>query len=445
LAFFLCQLLKKSMFCFVLFCFVLLLFLTKFKNNFMKKILLILSLIPVFGMTQSSTLSVEEKHQIKAERSLKSAYQIANQSQINNLSKTLKQFLDSSVYYESDGANSHYTLYKNHFYYTPSGLNTSQYTWIYDFADDTIGKTINTFNQANQLISSISYSKLDENWEIGDWIFDTKKNFLYNMQGQLIQEIDSTFDETLQVFELYLDITLTYDANNRVTEILGNFGDPIVNPQKITFEYNSDGTVKREKIWFYNAITEVFTEKRIYDFEYTGTNSTKTKKQAEDFQTQTMQDDGSIIKYYDTEYTKDNLILPTGLIWIDIFQIMPEDLIGSYTNKLDSLHQFGDTLSTNYWGKNIFYYNQKDIVGTKDLNPTKIEIFPNPTNGEINVKNLPLNSNIEIFDIYGKMVVEHKAISSHKINLSGLSNGIYTLRIKENNTISISEKIILNK
>jgi hypothetical protein len=411
----------------------------------MKKTLLILAFIPVFGMSQNNNLTAQEKTEIKAERSLKATYQIATKVQNLTSDKVLKQVLDSSAYFESDGANSHYTLYKNHFYYTPSGLNTTQYTWVYDFADDTIGKTINTFNQANQLISSISYSKLDENWEIGDWRFDTKKDFIYNMQGQLIQEIDSTFDETLQLFELYLDITLIYDANNRVSEILGDFGDPIINAQKITFEYNTDGTVKREKVWFYNAITEVFTEKRIYDFEYSGGNSTKTKKQAEDFQTQTMQDDGSIIKYYDTDYTKDNLVLPTGLIWIDIFQIMPEDLIGSYTNKLDSLHEFGDTLSTNYWGKNIFYYNQKDIVGTKDLNSSKFEIFPNPTNGEINVINIPLNSTIEIFDIYGKMVIEHKVISSDMINLSGLSNGIYTLRIKENNKISISEKIILNK
>ncbi|MES2587760.1 MAG: T9SS type A sorting domain-containing protein [Bacteroidota bacterium] len=410
----------------------------------MKKILLILSLIPVLGMAQNSNLSVEEKQQIRAERTLKSAYQVAIQSQNHNYNKSLKQVLDSSVYEEFIDPG-HTTLYKHHYYYSPAGLNTSQYTWIYDFTNDTLGKTINTFNQANQLISSISYSKLDENLEIGDWHFDTKKDFSYNLEGLLIQEIDSTFNVALDEFELYIDLTFTYAGNIDLIYITGDFGNPSYNNQRLTFVY-VNGKIKREFLKFYDPINDIYNNQRIYDFEYVGNNSSKTKRQRFDTPNQIMVDDGSILKYYDLNFTKNDLILPTGLLWVDIFQIMPEDLIGSHTNKLDSLYEYGDTLSTNYWGKNIFYYNQKDIVGTKDLSSSKFEIFPNPTTGKINFKNLSQKVDFQVFDIYGKLVCEYKNLSSNSIDLSSLANGIYHLSIydKENNTLN-TEKILLNK
>ncbi len=395
-------------------------------------------------MAQNSNLSVEEKQQIRAERTLKSAYQVAIQSQNHNYNKSLKQVLDSSVYEEFIDPG-HTTLYKHHYYYSPAGLNTSQYTWIYDFTNDTLGKTINTFNQANQLISSISYSKLDENLEIGDWHFDTKKDFSYNLEGLLIQEIDSTFNVALDEFELYIDLTFTYAGNIDLIYITGDFGNPSYNNQRLTFVY-VNGKIKREFLKFYDPINDIYNNQRIYDFEYVGNNSSKTKRQRFDTPNQIMVDDGSILKYYDLNFTKNDLILPTGLLWVDIFQIMPEDLIGSHTNKLDSLYEYGDTLSTNYWGKNIFYYNQKDIVGTKDLSSSKFEIFPNPTTGKINFKNLSQKVDFQVFDIYGKLVCEYKNLSSNSIDLSSLANGIYHLSIydKENNTLN-TEKILLNK
>lgn len=71
-----------------------------------------------------------------------------------------------------------------------------------------------------------------------------------------------------------------------------------------------------------------------------------------------------------------------------------------------------------------------------------VKIFSNPTNGVINITNLPLKSKLIIFNIYGATVRELTSISrSQVIDISDLNSGIYVITNGDNKQ-TFAKKII---
>jgi hypothetical protein len=70
-----------------------------------------------------------------------------------------------------------------------------------------------------------------------------------------------------------------------------------------------------------------------------------------------------------------------------------------------------------------------DIVET--LHATSLQVYPNPTTGELQITNDELGiNNVEIFDIFGRKL-NHLITSSsnHLINISHLPSGVYIVKI----------------
>jgi len=75
-----------------------------------------------------------------------------------------------------------------------------------------------------------------------------------------------------------------------------------------------------------------------------------------------------------------------------------------------------------------------------------IQIFPNPTTGELQVTSYELQvTGVEIFDIYGRNLSSHTSyLSPHtSINISHLENGIYFVRVTTENGV-FTKKILKN-
>jgi len=76
----------------------------------------------------------------------------------------------------------------------------------------------------------------------------------------------------------------------------------------------------------------------------------------------------------------------------------------------------------------------EDGVGVLENEMGNISIYPNPTTGELTIKNGKLTiDEVNIFDIYGKNVLSNHLITSssnHLINISHLSAGIYFIKIR---------------
>jgi len=81
----------------------------------------------------------------------------------------------------------------------------------------------------------------------------------------------------------------------------------------------------------------------------------------------------------------------------------------------------------------------KDNLSISSFTVNDINIYPNPTSNFINVESNLDDLRYEIFDIKGKLIMK---TSNETINLSGLSNAIYFLKITDPNQQAVTKKII---
>jgi len=95
------------------------------------------------------------------------------------------------------------------------------------------------------------------------------------------------------------------------------------------------------------------------------------------------------------------------------------------------------------------YCQELAIIGTGIVNLNNggsINVYPNPTNGIINISAKEINANyqIEIIDISGKRVLKDKLNSSQKqVNIENLSNGLYYLHLsnkKESYSVGVIKR-----
>lgn len=103
-----------------------------------------------------------------------------------------------------------------------------------------------------------------------------------------------------------------------------------------------------------------------------------------------------------------------------------------------------------------FNYNPTGImrlIGDTPLSTSAIEnssfqfnVFPNPTNGILNIENIPDKSTLRIIDIFGRTILFQKSSSNtfNTLDVSTLIDGTYFLQIEHNGNVS-NKKIIVSK
>ncbi|MBC2844681.1 T9SS type A sorting domain-containing protein [Winogradskyella flava] len=83
-----------------------------------------------------------------------------------------------------------------------------------------------------------------------------------------------------------------------------------------------------------------------------------------------------------------------------------------------------------------------DALSINDVNKSETKIYPNPTMGEIEISNLPINSNLTIFNFSGAIIKEiHTTKSLEIIDVSDLESGIYFISNSDKNNYFV-KKII---
>ena len=90
--------------------------------------------------------------------------------------------------------------------------------------------------------------------------------------------------------------------------------------------------------------------------------------------------------------------------------------------------------------------NVSTCTGIDELVANNVTIYPNPNNGIINItlsSELSKNSTLEIYDAIGKLIVT-EALSGelNTLNISNLSNGIYSFRVLNNNNMVKFGKLV---
>ena len=85
-------------------------------------------------------------------------------------------------------------------------------------------------------------------------------------------------------------------------------------------------------------------------------------------------------------------------------------------------------------------------VGIKTIsNNDAISIFPNPTSGLLNINAVEVNSSVEVYNVIGEKVYTNSLVKgNNSIDLSGLSNGAYFVKLNSNGSIT-TKKVVLSK
>lgn len=157
-------------------------------------------------------------------------------------------------------------------------------------------------------------------------------------------------------------------------------------------------------------------------------------------------------------YTDYNIVVPETKSYLLEFRYATAmNNVADYSILVDSVEKLRDTLSsTGSWNtfKTIYYdlelpegkhqlriyvnkgwygLNWFDIkeggVGIEDLSFNQMMIYPNPVIDVLQFKN-ELNGEMQIIDVTGK-VVRHSSLTSHNLDVSSLSTGVYQVMIKE--------------
>ncbi len=92
--------------------------------------------------------------------------------------------------------------------------------------------------------------------------------------------------------------------------------------------------------------------------------------------------------------------------------------------------------------------NIKEItsVGIKTLvNNADLSIYPNPTSGVLNITTTAANATVEVYNIMGQNVLSKSiANGTSTIDISNLSNGVYSVQVIQNNTLTVGKIIKTN-
>jgi len=88
-----------------------------------------------------------------------------------------------------------------------------------------------------------------------------------------------------------------------------------------------------------------------------------------------------------------------------------------------------------------------EMMNQRGSSLDKITLVPNPTTGELTIKNYELRiKSVEIFDIYGRKLSFHHLITSssnHLINISHLAEGIYFVKVITDDGIVVKKIVKL--
>jgi hypothetical protein len=116
-------------------------------------------------------------------------------------------------------------------------------------------------------------------------------------------------------------------------------------------------------------------------------------------------------------YTKDSILIDEfqwGIVDTFSYGRCPG---GNDFNRLDSLT----------WGKE----NYCKVTSVEEIQHEGLTVFPNPSSGNFTVKGLTTQTQYQIIDVAGRVVVSGS--TSGNLNLNHLSEGYYTLQINDQN------------
>lgn len=293
---------------------------------------------------------------------------------------------------------------------------------------DKLHRHINRYNKNNQLVSQTKY-----NWDLitENWINFSLDSIIYNTASK---KIDSSYYEYKNNrWEAIVKTRFAYNANDLIeTETVYQYlsigNETLI--YRFTNNYNLNKILIQRLGHKFNQNLNQYELSDLWDF-YPNSNSSYdsiiyTKyydklAYPEERQKFTYQNDGRLEKLT-TEFYNIGLLNYADYA---VSHYSYNDLINHDT--IISYFWDNEAKELNFTDSRINFYSSK-TVNTKDASKSKLNIYPNPGVDYIIIPHELQNSQITIYNLFGKQICSNQKINGNKINISDLTPGIYLLK-----------------
>ena len=317
----------------------------------------------------------------------------------------------------------------------------NSYTYTYDTNNNLISMLIQSWNSTT--LSWVNNSKytstfdvnnnqtsyLRETWNDPNWVISSKNIYTYDASNNQTSDLRQTWNGT--TYDNSTKNTNTYNANNNqissLTQVWNSTTLTWVNDSQRTYIYdaNSNQTSYLYQIW--NGTT--FTDSNKYTYTYDANNN-QTSCLFQNWNNTTMVNNYLDARTYDannnlTTFTRQNW---NGTAWGGINQLSKYtfDVNGFQMKQVFYSYNSGVLASAD----SIYYY-YRTFVGINELksNSKFITVYPNPSKDILTIKSDKAITSIEVYNNIGVLVSKPELKSNNQIDLSGLSKGMYFVKI----------------
>jgi hypothetical protein len=89
-------------------------------------------------------------------------------------------------------------------------------------------------------------------------------------------------------------------------------------------------------------------------------------------------------------------------------------------------------------GSTILTIAEMDCTGLNEIAGSNVRVYPNPTSGAFTIELDAAEANVQVMDVTGRVVVDTKATGGTiNVNISDLSNGVYTVKVQGNDAMDV--------
>jgi hypothetical protein len=82
-------------------------------------------------------------------------------------------------------------------------------------------------------------------------------------------------------------------------------------------------------------------------------------------------------------------------------------------------------------------------VGVPEISTSKIKVYPVPANDRLHIESATTITGIEVYSVLGNRVISLGEYTG-PINVSGLKNGVYFIKISTENAPVTTKRIVIN-
>lgn len=276
----------------------------------------------------------------------------------------------------------------------------------------------------------------------------TELRLIRNPQGNVIEEISQELDQPGAPLVNNERTLYKYDAQNRLIEELSQDWDNNVSPavwantKKSIYSYDANGkrAIQIDSFWV-NTNNFIFGSKLEYNYDVNGKLATQLRKNEQNTETgkstYTYNTAGFLTEEkYETKDGSNYSLNRKDSIILDANNRITQEFEYSFDFMVNKVLMTG---RMNAQGSSVGIFSESKLL-------KKLNAFPNPTSGAVTLKlSGESEKNVEVYNLLGEKVMSLTLQSTNKtIDLSSLSNGIYTIKVNSKDG-DFQNKVILNK